>query len=213
MKRPSLGAAAMLLAAFLPGAANAQHAGHMHGGAASRHAAAASDAAQVPTEGGQSAFAALSEIVALLVSDPATDWERVDIDALRAHLADMDQVTLRARSETLVIEDGARFAVSGPGETGESVRRMTLAHAPFLEAEADWRVTAEPSAEGAILTVRADDPALAARIRALGFFGLMTLGAHHPEHHLAIARGQSHAVHATHGPDGDGASGARRGLD
>lgn len=39
-----------------------------------------------PQETGQSAFAALAEIVTILQADPETDWERVDIDGLRRHL-------------------------------------------------------------------------------------------------------------------------------
>ena len=39
-----------------------------------------------PQETGQSAFAALAEIVAILQADPETDWERVDIAGLRRHL-------------------------------------------------------------------------------------------------------------------------------
>ena len=39
-----------------------------------------------PIEAGESAFAAIQEIVALLNADPKTDWSKVDIDALRQHL-------------------------------------------------------------------------------------------------------------------------------
>jgi hypothetical protein len=148
-----------------------------------------------PTEPGQSAFAAIAEIVAMLDADPGTDWSRVDIGALRAHLRDMDLVTLRSEATMTPIEAGARFEIAGDGDVTNAIRRMTLAHAPFLEAEADWRVTAEATPRGAILTVAAADPALTAKIRALGFYGLMTLGAHHPAHHLAMARGDGAAVH------------------
>ena len=50
-----------------------------------------------PTEAGQGAFAAIQEIVAILEADPDTDWSKVDIDALRQHLVDMNAVTLRRR--------------------------------------------------------------------------------------------------------------------
>ena len=50
-----------------------------------------------PREPGQVAFAANQEVVAILASDPATDWSKVDIEALRQHLIDMNSVTLRAR--------------------------------------------------------------------------------------------------------------------
>ncbi len=40
-----------------------------------------------PSETGQSQFAAIAEIVTLLRDDPNTDWEQVDIKALRDHLS------------------------------------------------------------------------------------------------------------------------------
>ena len=48
----------------------------------------------VPSEPGQSAFAAIQEIVAMLDSDPETDWSKVDIEALRqlsASVAESDR--------------------------------------------------------------------------------------------------------------------------
>ncbi len=70
-----------------------------HDHSAAQHAAHGtkpSSTKAVPREPGQSAFAAIQEIVAILEADPETDWSRVNIEALRNHLADMDNVTLRA---------------------------------------------------------------------------------------------------------------------
>src|SRR5215218_8695074 len=41
-------------------------------------------APSVPAEPGQSAFAAIAEIVRTLDADPATDWGRADVERLRA---------------------------------------------------------------------------------------------------------------------------------
>ena len=75
----------LLLAIVMAAPVAAQHAhsanGHTMGG---------------PQETGQSTFAALAEIVAILQADPETDWERVDIDGLRRHLVDMDLLTQEA---------------------------------------------------------------------------------------------------------------------
>ena len=78
---------ALILLGLLPAAAPAQSASHSH-----THGAGHAHGAALPTEPGQGAFAALSEIVALLSADPATDWSRVDIAALHAHLMDMDRL-------------------------------------------------------------------------------------------------------------------------
>jgi hypothetical protein len=140
------------------------------------------------TEPGQGAFAAISEVVAALMADPATDWSRVNIDALRQHLVDMDEVTLRSTLQVDTIPSGARFTVTGLGRTVGAIRRMTMAHAPMIAAPLHMEAMERDG--GAVVTVTASDAADVARIRALGFFGIMTLGAHHQEHHLAIARGE-----------------------
>src|SRR5512138_3204260 len=50
----------------------------------------------LPTQPGQAAFGAISEIVRLLEADSTTDWSRVNIEALRQHLIDMDDVIMHA---------------------------------------------------------------------------------------------------------------------
>lgn len=143
-----------------------------------------------PREAGQSAFAATAEIVALLEADPATDWSRVDLEALREHLVDMDEVMLRATARVRPIPGGIAAEVTGEGRTREAIRRMVPAHAAELDRMAGWDARAEATPEGVRLVVVGDDPAMAARIRGLGFFGLLATGRHHQPHHLAIGRGE-----------------------
>jgi len=100
------------------GMMHGQGAGMMMGGAASG-----------PTELGQDAFAAVQEVVRLLEADPATDWSTVNIDALRAHLVDMNLVTLQAVVSTEHVEGGARYTVTGAGEVLGAIQRMVPAHA------------------------------------------------------------------------------------
>lgn len=141
------------------------------------------------TQAGQSAFAALQEIVALLDADPNTDWSRVNLSALREHLVDMNELMLRADARTQPLADGLSVLVSGAGRAGAAARRMVPAHARELAKIPGWRAAAELTDDGVRLRVTSPNPAAAARIRGLGFFGLMTLGAHHQAHHQAIARG------------------------
>jgi hypothetical protein len=151
-------------------------------------------AAALPTEGGQSAFAAIQEIVALLSADPSTDWSKVDIDALRNHLVDMDELTRNALAATTDIENGLSIRVTGENRTLRAIRNMVPAHAAELDKIAGWSVQAQTTEDGATLTVVSSDPAEVRKIRALGFFGLMATGAHHQEHHWAMATGAM--VHA-----------------
>lgn len=138
-----------------------------------------------PQETGQSAFAALAEIVAILQADPETDWERVNIDDLRRHLVDMDLLTTDAVVTRKPRPDGARFEIRGPPSVLKAVRAMVPAHAPFLAAETGWDVVTKDLEDGVALIVDGD----AAQIQGLGFFGLMTIGAHHQAHHLMMAKG------------------------
>lgn len=145
------------------------------------------------TEGGQSAFSAIQEIVTLLMADPDTDWSRVDIEALRQHLIDMDNVTLRAAVETQDIDGGARFlATSDDPTVTASIRAMVPAHVTTMNGVEGWQMQAEEIPSGAALTVTGPDTA---RIRALGFIGIMTVGMHHQGHHYALARGKNPHAH------------------
>ncbi|WP_253279954.1 hypothetical protein [Phaeobacter sp. 11ANDIMAR09] len=144
-----------------------------------------------PTETGQSAFAAISEIVQILSDDPHTDWAKVNIQALRDHLVDMDLVTTQAKVATRTEDRVVEFVVMGQGDVVNAVRRMTLAHSPMLEMAAGWSVAAEPSDGGATMRVEAGTDQELARVLGLGFFGVMTIGAHHQAHHMQMALGEA----------------------
>src|SRR6056297_1269033 len=191
-----------LLTALLasPGLAPAQDAGARHGGThhapgIAHHAHGMStDAGDGELmEGGQSAFAAIQEIVSQLMADPETDWSRVDVEALRQHLIDMDNVTLRARVRVEQIEGGARFeTTSDDAAVTSSIRAMVPAHAATMDGVEGWTMQAAEIPGGAALVVTGADPD---RIRALGFICVMTVGMHHQAHHLALAAGQNPHAH------------------
>ena len=154
--------------------------------------------AQSPTLPGQDAYAAIAEVVRILEDDPATNWSKVDLESLRQHLIDMNDITLRSMVKPSPVPGGAAFEVTGEGRTAEAIRRMLTAHAPMLEMLPDYTATAVGIPGGTRLTVRAKragDTATESRIRGLGFIGLLTVGAHHTTHHLAIARGDGAAHH------------------
>lgn len=192
-----------------PDAASAQQHQHdpaMHGQATHDSAAAGS----TPVEMGQSAFAALAEIIAMLEADPQTDWSKVDIEALRAHLVDMNEVTLYAQVEMREIEGGAEFTVSGPARTQAALHRMIPAHAVAMAGDPRTAWDFGPAADGGMrVTLTVKDPADEVgvqQIRALGFVGMLVRGMHHGPHHLAIARGENphggaHGHAGGHGPE------------
>ena len=147
--------------------------------------------ASSPNETGQSQFAAIAEIVTLLRDDPETDWAHVDIKALRDHLVDMDNVTTRASVERAVDGLNVTFTITGDEVVAASIQRMALAHSPMLQGSSGWSVVAQELENGATMMVQSSSDNQLNQVLGLGFFGLMTIGAHHQQHHMMIATGRS----------------------
>lgn len=143
----------------------------------------------LPQQSGQASFAAIQEVVALLMDDPETDWSRVDIPALREHLTDMHEVTLNAAVRTEVVGLLVTFTATGDGRTVRSIQRMLSAHVRSNDLPAGWRFSAASVRDGAALSVTVANPKDVLKIRALGLIGLLTMGVHHQRHHLSMAIG------------------------
>jgi hypothetical protein len=142
-----------------------------------------------PTIPGQDAFGTIQEIVQILQSDPKTDWSKVNIDALRQHLIDMNEVTLHAAAAQRMTDNGIEITVTGEGRTLEAIKRMVPAHVNELH-EIGWSAKSEDSPNGVKLTVLASDAQPLTKLKALGFMGIMVQGGHHQPHHLMMAMGQ-----------------------
>jgi hypothetical protein len=174
----------------MPGHGGDMHAQHMR----AMHGMAAG----VPTMPGQDAFGAIAEIVRLLDADPATDWTKVDIERLRRHLIDMNEVVLRSAAKQTPVPGGLAMEITGTGRTEQAIRAMVLPHAVELDRMPSFAARTESIPGGVRLTVIArnpDDSKVVARIRGLGFAGLISEGAHHQAHHLAMAKGEALAGH------------------
>lgn len=188
---------APLAALFLLSAAPAmaQHAGHKPGHKPGMTHGAPAPAAPVlrSTEAGQGGFAALAEIVEILRADPATDWTAVDLPALVAHLRDMEALVTELEVTAEDVPDGARFTIRADAPGATAAWRMVPAHEHMVTRETGWDTAVEDRGDALVWTVT--DARDAAVIRGLGFFGLMATGAHHPVHHLSIARGGNPHAH------------------
>jgi hypothetical protein len=155
---------------------------------------------------GQSALDVVSAVISELQANPDTDWSRINIDALRQHLVDMDRVALYAQAETRDIEGGSEFTVSGDDErTVQAIQRMVPSHALQIERELGWEISSTETRTGIELQINAGNDA--AMIRALGFFGFMVLGEHHDDHHLMMAGGQPATDSGMNHGGGDGHGG------
>jgi hypothetical protein len=113
----------------------------------------------------------------------------VNIEALRQHLIDMDNVTLHADVKSEAVEGGMNFIVSGTGPIRDSIQRMVMAHAATMNGVGGWQFAAAITDTGATLTVKTPAPDVE-KLRGLGFIGVLTHGMHHQMHHLMIARGE-----------------------
>ena len=142
------------------------------------------------TEPGQSAFAAIEQIVLALDTDPNTDWSKVDISGLREHLRDMDLVFTAAEVTAEDITGGIRFTITGEGRVREAIRNMAIAHAGVMDGVDGWHYAAEEHPEGAVMIITVP-PFQMDRLTALGFFGVMATGMHHQDHHWGMATGGS----------------------
>ncbi len=142
------------------------------------------------SEPGQSAFAAIAEVVAVLNADPNTDWESVNIDALREHLRDMDVVSIDSRTVTETVDGGLRFIVTGDADVGLSIQRMVIGHAQVMDGVDNWRYEATEIADGAVLTIIPPAADLV-KLQGLGFYGMLASGMHHQPHHWMMATGNS----------------------
>ena len=159
---------------------------------------AAGSAVGQPTLPGQDAFGAISEIVRILDADPRTDWSQVNLERLRQHLIDMNEVVVRAEVKASPLPGGLAMDVTGAGRTETAIRAMVTPHTAELDQMPGLAAKVEPIPGGVRLTVTARDPAdgrAVARLRGLGFIGLLTLDAHHQPHHLAMARGEAMLGH------------------
>jgi hypothetical protein len=173
--------------------------GHMHGemnesgmhgptghGSMMEHGAATSGQ---PTMAGQHAFGTIQEVVRILEADPSTDWSKVNINALREHLIDMNEVTLHAAANERPLANGVEIVVTGEGRTLEAIKRMVPAHAHELE-QIGWSAKTEELPNGVKLVVTSDDTRQVVELKALGFTGIMVQGSHHQLHHLMMAKGE-----------------------
>jgi hypothetical protein len=199
------GAAVVALAGYAfaaqlsPGSGPVQPCGQMHTqmhGGMGPHAAMNGQqfgpqfsASAVPTMPGQEAFGTIQEIVRMLEADPSTDWSKVNIAALREHLIDMNEITMRAVAHERMLDGGVEFTVTGAGRTLPAIKRMVPAHAGALRS-LGWNATTADLPNGVKLTVMASEAQPLVKLKALGFIGIMVQGAHHQIHHLMMAKGE-----------------------
>lgn len=143
------------------------------------------------TEAGQDAFGTIQEVIRRLEQDPHTDWNNVNLEALRQHLLDMQDMTLNVDVlKQQPIEHGLQMTVKATTPRAQqALQRVFQAHPEQLKRESGWTLTVQQNQDTFTLTATTAKPEEIAKIRGLGYIGLMAYGHHHQTHHWLMATG------------------------
>ena len=148
------------------------------------------------TESGTDPFATLQEVIAELEINPDTNWEKVNIEALRLHLIEMQDMTINVDVKQQYINNGFQAVVTPTTNRAiKSLARVLSGHPAQMKAETGWDMQVSNNDDVFTLTVVSKKAHEVAKIRGLGYIGVMAYGNHHQPHHWAMASGEN--PHAT----------------
>lgn len=145
------------------------------------------------TDAGNDAFGTIQEVIKKLNSDPNTDWSKVNIEVLRQHLLDMNDMTLNVEIiSQKPIHNGLEVIVKPTTDRASlALDRVFKAHPAQLKIDSGWSMKVVRNNGQYTLTTTSDHPKDASKIRGLGYIGLMAYGDHHQRHHWAMATGNN----------------------
>ena len=146
---------------------------------------------QVLTEPGNDAFGTIQEVVRKLRANPHTDWSKVNLEALRQHLVDMDNFTKHVSVVSKRnIKSGVELQVRADNKAAsQSLARALSAHPRMIKEEFGWDIAVSGNGPEYRMRVTSPRPQDVEQIRGLGYIGIMALGQHHQMHHWMIATG------------------------
>ena len=152
----------------------------------------------VLTESGTDPFATLQEVITALESNANTNWEKVNIEALRLHLVEMQDMTINVDVKQQHIDNGFQAMVTPTTNRAiKSLTRVLSGHPTQIKAETGWDMQVSNNNDVFTLTVVSKKAHEVAKIRGLGYIGVMAYGNHHQSHHWAMASGDNpHAGHS-----------------
>jgi len=141
---------------------------------------------------GNQIFGAIQETITALEQDPNTNWEQVNLEALRQHLLDMKAFTEEVEVlEKRAIKQGVELQIQPSTERGKvAVKRVLSMHPMMLKKEKGWTMESDRDNGMWTITCTSTNSNDVPKIRALGYIGLLAQGAHHQHHHWMIATGQ-----------------------
>lgn len=145
------------------------------------------------TAAGNDAFWTIQEAIQKLDANPHTDWSKVNLEALRQHLVDMQNFTLHVEvlSQTPITQGMKAVVRPTTARSEMSLERVFAAHPAQLKQETGWDMYVIKQGDVFVLTVTTSNSAEVDRLRGLGYIGVMALGAHHQVHHWGMVQGES----------------------
>ena len=149
------------------------------------------------TEAGTDPFAVIQEVIALLEANPDTDWSAVNIEALRLHLVEMQDMTLNVNVVQQPINFGFQAVITPTTKRAlQSMIRVLSAHPSQMKEETGWDMLVTDNNGIFTIAVTTDQLQDVDKIRGLGYIGIMAYGSHHQPHHWAMASGENpHSEH------------------
>jgi hypothetical protein len=151
-----------------------------------------SNSNSVLSEAGTDPFAVIQEAIALLEANSDTDWSAVNIEALRSHLVEMQDMTLNVTVEQQPINLGFMAVITPTTNRAvQSMIRVLSAHPSQMKIETGWDMTVTNNNGIFTITVTTDQLLDVDKIRGLGYIGIMAYGKHHQPHHWAMASGEN----------------------
>ena len=151
-----------------------------------------SNSNSVLSEAGTDPFAVIQEAIALLEANSDTDWSAVNIEALRSHLVEMQDMTLNVNVEQQPINLGFMAVITPTTDRAlESMIQVLSAHPSQMKVETGWDMTVTNNNGAFTISVTTDQLLDVDKIRGLGYIGIMAYGKHHQPHHWAMASGEN----------------------
>jgi GH25 family lysozyme M1 (1,4-beta-N-acetylmuramidase) len=172
--------------------ASGEHTGnHMHEGNMTNHMTAYGQIALL--EAGNDAFGTIQEVIKNLNDDPQTDWSKVNIEALRVHLVDMQDMTMNIEVVAQKnISNGVEVTIKPTtSRANEALTRVLKAHPAQMKKEIDWDMKVKTEGQKFIIITTTSKKNEVDKIRGLGYIGLMAYGTHHQPHHWMMATGKN----------------------
>lgn len=174
---------------------NTDHSNHYAGMKHTDTAASHSDSKKIDTvltESGTDPFATLQEVIKALEANPNIRWENVNLEALRLHLLQMQDMVMNVEVSQKPIKNGFQAVVSPTTDRAlKSLVAVFSAHPAQMKKETGWDMQVTNNNGVFTATVTTSKANEIAKIRGLGYIGVIAYGGHHQPHHWAMASGNN----------------------